>query len=77
MFDVYGLLCEFAFNKLKVKKITLHSEVDNIAAIITFKKLGFKIEKTLKNHLFKNDRYINIIRFGYPYEDYIKNKIEK
>ena len=58
-------LLKYAFNELKLNKIYLYTEVENIIAQKLFDKLGFIKEGTLKEDLIinneKKDRYIYAI----------------
>jgi len=44
MLEAEGLLIEWGFNFLKFEKIWADAMVNNIASIITMKKLGFKLK---------------------------------
>ena len=37
---------------------------NNVASIITMKKIGFKIEGTLREEKYMNGKYIDIVRVG-------------
>ena len=74
MYDVYGMLIKYAFEELGLQKVTLGAEADHVASIITFKKLGFQVEKWAKNAYSKNERTVECIHFQLPLEDYLKNK---
>lgn len=74
MYDVYGMLIKYAFEELGLQKIMLGVEEDHVASIITFKKLGFQVEKLVKNAYSKNERAINCIHFQLLRESYFKNK---
>ena len=59
------MLLKYAFNELKLNKIYLYTEVENVRAQKLFKKLGFNKEGILKEDLIinneKKDRYIYAI----------------
>ena len=62
----YGSLCleqmiELAFNKLDLNKITLSYLKDNIPADTLYKKYGFEVEGVLKNDIFKNGQYYDVV----------------
>lgn len=46
-----SLLIHWAFSEFGLEKIWAHVRTNNIASIITMKKLGFKIEGTLRQHV--------------------------
>ncbi len=51
--------------KMKMHKIYLHVDETNIAARKLYKKTGFVEEGVLKDELFRNGKYINMIRMAY------------
>ena len=74
MYDVYSILIDYAFNKLHIKIISLGADINNVAAIITFKKLGFSLKKITKKHYIRNGQYIDSVRFGLSFKDYCAQK---
>ncbi|MBF0523094.1 MAG: GNAT family N-acetyltransferase [Candidatus Omnitrophica bacterium] len=72
MYDVYGMLIEYGFVQLKLKGITVGAESSHIASIITFKKLGFKLQTKLENHYQKNGKSVDVFRFILEANDYSK-----
>jgi RimJ/RimL family protein N-acetyltransferase len=51
MTEAETAMINFAFNKLKVRKITCPILTENIASNALAKKLGFKLEGTLREHV--------------------------
>jgi RimJ/RimL family protein N-acetyltransferase len=70
MLEAERLLIDWAFNSLKLEKIWADAVVNNIASIITMKKLGFQIEGTLRKERFLRGRRIDVIRMGLLKEDF-------
>lgn len=64
------LLLEYAFCELNLEKVYLYTETDNKPAQKLFKKVGFKIEGTLKNDLFSRGRYVDRYAYGYTRADF-------
>ena len=64
MLKAEELLIGWAFDKFDLHKITAPSLAENIASIITMKKLGFKIEGTLREEKFLQGRRVDIIQLG-------------
>ena len=58
------LLLEYAFNHLKLEKVYLFTEEDNLSAWNLFEKIGFKREGLLKNDLIYNNRKISRYVYG-------------
>jgi RimJ/RimL family protein N-acetyltransferase len=64
MFEAECLLIDWAFNCLGLEKIWADALTDNIASIITMKKIGFQIEGTLRCEKVVDRRRVDIIRAG-------------
>lgn len=63
------LLIDYAFDALKLNKIYLYTEQDNIQAQKLFEKLGFKKEGLLEQDLIYNGRKVNRYMYGILKED--------
>jgi len=70
MLEAETLLIDWAFNSLKLEKIWADAVVNNIASIITMKKLGFRIEGTLRKERFLRGQRIDVIRLGLLKEEF-------
>ena len=70
MLEAESLLINWAFKSLNLEKIWADAVEDNIASIITMKKLGFQIEGTLRKERFLRGRRIDVIRLGLLKEDF-------
>ena len=72
------LLLDYAFVDLKLEKIFLYTEKENIGAQRLFEKLGFEKEGLLKNDLYHNGRFVERYVYGIL-KDFYPNKkqIEK
>jgi UDP-4-amino-4,6-dideoxy-N-acetyl-beta-L-altrosamine N-acetyltransferase len=68
------LALEYAFETLKFKQLKCEVFNFNQAAIKLHKKFGFRQEEILIDYAFKNDQYLDVIRFSLFQEDWIKNK---
>lgn len=55
------LILKYAFEELNLNRIYLTVREDNINAIKLYSKIGFKHEGILRESLFKNNKYINMI----------------
>lgn len=53
------VISNYAFNSLKLRKISAGCYVENIASIKSFKKAGFDIEASLKSHWNYDGRWID------------------
>jgi RimJ/RimL family protein N-acetyltransferase len=63
-----------AFRDLGLNRIYLQVLADNCAAINVYEKCGFSIEGRLKNHVFKQGGWKDLIVMGICAEDHIANK---
>ena len=57
-------IVRFGFDELKLHKIVGDNDSDNPASGRVFEKAGFKQEGVLKEHVFKDGRYIDRIHWG-------------
>ncbi len=57
-------ILKIGFNILKLKKIYLNVLSSNIRAINFYKKMGFNEEGIFKNHVKKNNKYIDLMWFA-------------
>jgi RimJ/RimL family protein N-acetyltransferase len=76
MLEAESLLIDWAFNSLKLEKIWADALTDNIASVITMKKIGFKIEGTLRCEKVIDGKRVDIIRAG-RIKDEFQNTVEK
>ncbi|MBR0431279.1 GNAT family N-acetyltransferase [Candidatus Saccharibacteria bacterium] len=65
-----NLLFEYAFDKMKLNKIYLFTEKNNIIAQRLFEKLGFRKEGLLKDDMIYNDKLINRFAYGLCRDEY-------
>jgi len=55
--EAIRLLLDYGFTRLNLHKITLGVYADHANAVALYKKMGFKIEGTLKEQLFRDDSF--------------------
>lgn len=63
-FEAWSLVIEYAFQRLGLRKIIAGAVVDNMASVVTLKKLGFVVEGTLKEEVFVDGQCRDVVRFG-------------
>ena len=73
-FEAWSLVIEFAFQRLGLNKIIAGTVVDNVASLATLKKLGFKVEGTLRQEFLVDGEYRDNIRLGLFRGDFYKFK---
>ncbi|MGD0552235.1 MAG: GNAT family protein [Sedimentisphaerales bacterium] len=76
MLEAECLLIDWAFNSLGLEKIWAEARPENIASVITMKKLGFQVEGTLRCEKFVDGKRIDILRLGLLKNDF-KNPAAK
>jgi diamine N-acetyltransferase len=64
MLEAERLLIDWAFNSLGLEKIWAEARPDNIASVITMKKIGFQVEGTLRCEKKVDGRRIDVLRLG-------------
>jgi len=63
-YEASKLILDHGFKKLNLHRIYLGVHQDNKAALGLYKKLGFKVEGTLRQHFHRAGQYKNIIVMG-------------
>jgi RimJ/RimL family protein N-acetyltransferase len=58
------ILTEYAFSELGLKRLYLFVLEENIPAIKTYKKCGFSEEGKLRNHVFKQGKFKDLLVMG-------------
>jgi RimJ/RimL family protein N-acetyltransferase len=70
MLEAESLLIDWAFNSVGLEKIWAEARPENVASLITMKKLGFEVEGTLRNEKIVNGRRMTVLRLGLLREDF-------
>ncbi|MFA6617747.1 MAG: GNAT family protein [Candidatus Neomarinimicrobiota bacterium] len=68
--EATGLMLDYAFNMLNMNRIQLHVNAENEAAKTVYKKVGFKHEGTLRQAMYKNNKYYDFCLMGILREEY-------
>jgi RimJ/RimL family protein N-acetyltransferase len=58
------MLVDHAFKDLGLARVYLHTLARNSAAIASYKKCGFKLEGTLRKHVFKDGAFEDMVVMG-------------
>jgi RimJ/RimL family protein N-acetyltransferase len=69
--EAWGLVLEYAFRRLGVRKLIAGAVVDNAGSIAALKKLGFMVEGTLRQECLIDGAYRDALRFGLLREEYM------
>lgn len=76
MLEAECLLIDWAFSSLGLEKIWAEARSENVASVITMRKIGFQIEGTLRCDKIVDGRRIDVLRLGLLKNDF-KNPIAK
>lgn len=63
----------YAFSELNLRKIKLSSFLDNLSALNLYNRLGFKEEGILRQEIFKNGFFKDVLLMALLKEDWIKD----
>lgn len=68
--EAWGLLLDYAFQRLGLRKIIAGAVADNVASLVALKKLGFQVEGTLRQEVFVDGAYQDVVRLGLLREEF-------
>jgi len=68
-------LVSYAFDRLNMNKVWLGVNEENKGAVRSYEKAGFKLEGKLRDELFRNGRYYDILRMSILKDEYEKQKV--
>jgi RimJ/RimL family protein N-acetyltransferase len=72
MLEAESLLIDWAFNSVGLEKIWAEARPENVASLITMKKLGFNVEGTLRSEKIVDGARIDVLRLGLLKSDFSK-----
>jgi RimJ/RimL family protein N-acetyltransferase len=75
--EVAKLLLAYAFESLKLHKVWLGVNSANKRAYESYLKVGFKAEGVLRDELFKNNKFYDVVRMSVLSQEYASTKIHK
>jgi RimJ/RimL family protein N-acetyltransferase len=67
-------LLKLAFRELNLNRVNLQVLADNRGAIHLYEKVGFKTEGRLRQHVFKDGQFKDMLVMGIMPDEYISNK---
>lgn len=71
--DAYMTMFRFAFDELRLHRITTSVFEDNVASLRFMEKCGCKIEGVQREAIYKNGKYYNLVTLGILDVDYKKH----
>lgn len=69
--DASYLLLDFGFEELNLQKIYLKVFAENHRAVKLYDKIGFELEGTLRNEIYKNGHFQNLLYMSILRENYL------
>jgi len=67
------LLLEYAFKQLGLNRVYLFTECENLAAVKSYERVGFKREGVIKHDIFSKGRFVDRYLYGITKEDFYGN----
>jgi RimJ/RimL family protein N-acetyltransferase len=68
--EIYDQMLKYIFNDLGMNRVSLVTLANNIPALALYSKLGFKKEGTLRNAIFRNSKFVDLIQYGLLCEEW-------
>lgn len=68
--EAYTMMLNYAFNQLRFHKVTDSALETNKASLRFLEKVGYKVEGVLRDHVFKNGKYCNVVTTSILAEDF-------
>ena len=68
--EIGGILLRYGFGKLNLNKIYLGVNAEHKEALRSYEKAGFVKEGLLRQEIFRNNRYYDVIRMGVLREEH-------
>lgn len=70
--EAYRLLLDYLFNERNINRIQAYVLDSNVASLKMHQKVGYKIEGTLRQSVYKNGRYQNQVLLSILKDEYCK-----
>lgn len=68
--EAYTMMLDYAFNQLRFHKVSGSALETNKASLRFMEKVGYKVEGVLRDHVFKNGKYCNVVTTSILAEDF-------
>jgi len=75
--DALQVLVDFCFNEVNLNKIKLFVFAFNKRAIACYRKIGFKLEGTLRQEIFRDGKYQDNLVMGLLFSDWQKRQAKR
>lgn len=72
--DAMKLLVNFLFMEMNLERVALNVFAFNERAIASYKKAGYVEEGRLRQHLYRNGKYHDVVQMAILKEDFLKNR---
>jgi ribosomal-protein-alanine N-acetyltransferase len=68
--EIYGEMLAHIFNYLGMNRVSLVTLCNNLPAIALYSKMGFKKEGTLREAIFRDGKFLDLIQYGLLFEEW-------
>ena len=75
--EVSQLIYDYCFNHLNLNKLSCEVFADNVSVVEMHKKVGNKVEGTLRQHVYRFGKYQDIVRLSILKEEWLENNPNK
>jgi RimJ/RimL family protein N-acetyltransferase len=69
------LIVDYYFQHLRYHKVTPQVNSDNVPSIRLHESLGFKLEGTVREMMFSNGVYLDVLYYGLTFDEYTSHKL--
>lgn len=72
--EIFRLFIEYGFSRLNLNRLTAGTPVTNIGMTAICKKIGMKQEGIMREFMYKNGKYIDVVIFSILKKEFISKK---
>lgn len=72
--EAYRLLLDYLFNERNINRVQAYVLESNVASIKMHQKVGYKIEGTLRQSVYKNGKYLDLVILSVLKDEYFQDK---
>lgn len=72
--EAYRLLLDYLFNERNINRVQAYVLENNVASIKMHQKVGYKIEGTLRQSVYKNGKYLDLVILSVLKDEYFQDK---
>ena len=73
--EAYRLLLDYLFNERNINRVQAYVLENNVASIKMHQKVGYKIEGTLRQSVYKNGKYLDLVILSVLKDEYFQTEL--